>query len=65
MDFTAIDSALNTYQSYGSTSSVPAAVSMKMLEVSMDQSQTTADAMVQMMENSVYPHLGGNIDVSV
>lgn len=65
MDFATIDLALGSLQSYDSISSIPAAVSMKMLDVSMDQSQEMGDAMVKMMENSVYPYLGGNIDVSV
>lgn len=65
MDFATIDSALGSLRNYDSISSIPAAVSMKMLDMSMDQSQEMGDTMVKMMENSVYPYLGGNIDVSV
>ena len=44
--------------------------STKVLSMSLDQMEETGDAMVEMMnrsmmENSVNPNLGGNIDIMV
>lgn len=65
MDFGNVNNALGFVQSYEASARIPAAVSLKMLDNSMEQSQEMGDAVVKMMEQSVYPHLGGNIDVSV
>jgi len=61
MNFGTIDSALSAVQA----SAVPSAVSIAMLDNSMEQSETMGASMVKMMEHSVNPHIGGNIDVSV
>lgn len=61
MDFGTIDSALSAVQG----SAVPSAISVKMLDNTMEQSEDMGASMVKMMEMSVNPHIGGNIDVSV
>ena len=40
-------------------------VSIKMLDNAIDLNNTMAQGTIKMMENSVTPYLGGNIDVSV
>ena len=40
-------------------------VGMKMLDKTLDTSASMNDSIIRMMENSVTPYLGGNIDVSV
>ena len=40
-------------------------VGIAVLSMSMDTVETLGDEMVKMMEQSVNPHIGGNIDVSV
>lgn len=47
------------------TSSLTQSVSMKMLDNALDMNATMSDGITRMMENSVYPNLGGNIDISV
>lgn len=54
-------SAINTSE----PSSLMESVSVKMLDKSLDASVSMNDSMIRMMENSVTPYLGGNIDVSV
>ena len=46
-------------------SSLMESVGVKMLDKSLDASVSMNDSMILMMENSVTPYLGGNIDVSV
>jgi hypothetical protein len=41
------------------------AVSLKMLGNTLDTNEALSEGLTKMMENSVYPNLGGNIDVSV
>jgi hypothetical protein len=65
MDIMNVSSALSAVQLADSTSSVTGAVSMKMLDNALDMNQTMNDSMVKMMENSVTPYLGGNIDTYV
>ncbi len=40
-------------------------VSTAMLAKSLDTVETTGANMVQMMEQSVAPHIGGNIDIRI
>lgn len=54
-------SAINTSE----PSSLMEFVGVKMLDKSLDASVSMNDSMIRMMENSVTPYLGGNIDVSV
>ena len=46
-------------------SSLMESVGVKMLDKSLDASVSMNDSMIRMMENSVTPYLGGNIDASV
>lgn len=54
-------SAINTSE----PSSLMESVGMKMLDKTLDTSASMNDSIIRMMENSVTPYLGGNIDVSV
>ncbi|MEY8392354.1 putative motility protein [Lachnospiraceae bacterium] len=40
-------------------------ISVLMLGKQLDQAEIMGDSMIKLMEQSVTPHLGGNIDVSV
>ena len=64
MDITNVSSALSALQ-FSDTSSLTQSVSMKMLDNALDMNATMSDGITRMMENSVYPNLGGNIDISV
>ncbi len=39
------------------------AVSLSVAKMSMDSAKNVATDMVKMMESSVQPHLGGNLDI--
>jgi hypothetical protein len=65
MDIMNVSSALSAVQQSDSTSTLTGSVSMKMLDNALDMNQTMNDSMVKMMENSVTPYLGGNIDMYV
>jgi hypothetical protein len=65
MDIMNVSSALSAVQLSDSTNTVTGAVSMKMLDNALDMNQTMNDSMVKMMENSVTPYLGSNIDMYV
>lgn len=65
-----LNAALSTVTGYDSTSSVSSAslaytVGVEMLGKSMEASEAMSEGMVKMMENSVTPNLGGNIDINV
>lgn len=70
MDITGVSSALSILSSYniGSSSgisSLPEMVSVAMLDKTMELNQQLNTEMIQAMEHSVTPHLGGNIDLYV
>ena len=70
MDFSIVDAALGTMTAYDATSSVGTsslayAVGIEILSQSLDMTQILGASMIQMMERSVTPELGGNIDVYV
>lgn len=70
MDFSMIDAALGTMTGYDATSSVSTsslayAVGTEILSQSLNMTQVMGTSMIQMMERSVTPELGGNIDVYV
>jgi hypothetical protein len=67
MDIAAVSSALSAVQSYGaySTGSVPQAASVKMLDNAMEISEAMNAQLISMMEQSVNPNLGGNIDIRI
>jgi len=67
MDIAAVSSALSAVGSYGISSigSVPQVASMEMLGKAMETNETMGAQMIKMMEQSVMPNLGGNIDIRV
>lgn len=70
MDFSLVDSALSIMNAYDATSSVSTAslayaVGTKLLSQSLDTTEVMGQAMIQMMERSVTPELGGNIDLYI
>lgn len=64
MDIANISSALSAVNA-SDPGSLASAVSLKMLDNSLDTNAALSENLTKMMENSVYPNLGGNIDVSV
>ena len=67
MDIAAVSSALSAVQSYGpyATGSVAQAVSVEMLDQAMEMNEAMNSQLISMMEQSVNPNLGGNIDIRV
>ena len=67
MDIAAVSSALSAVQSYGPymTGNVSQVASVKMLDQTMEMSEAMNTQLIRMMEQSVNPNLGGNIDVRV
>ncbi len=69
MEMSNVSSALSALSAYGSASSVNGslanAVSISMLKDSMELNETLNTQMVKMMEASVTPYLGSNIDTYV
>ena len=59
-----VNSALSAINA-SEPSSLMESVGVKILDKSLDASVSMNDSMIRMMENSVTPYLGGNIDVSV
>ncbi|MEE1008513.1 MAG: YjfB family protein [Agathobacter sp.] len=62
MDLCNLDSALNAVSSYDSLNSLSAVASLKMLDNALELNDSMSQEMVKMMENSVTPHIGSNID---
>ena len=70
MDIGSITPALDTLSAYDADSSVSLvslayAVSTELLSQQLDMTQEMGAAMIQMMERSVTPELGGTIDVYI
>ena len=69
MDFSTVDMALDTLSAYDTSSvsqgSLAYAVGTAVLGQSLDLTQEMGASMVQMMERSVTPELGGSIDVYI
>ena len=67
MDFSTVDMALDTLSAYDVSSvsqgSLAYAVGTSVLGQSLDLTQAMGASMVQMMERSVTPELGGSIDI--
>lgn len=63
MEITNVIPALHDVQA-SAPSSMQERVSIKMLDNAMDLDAVMSQGMVKMMENSVTPHLGGNIDIN-
>lgn len=64
MDIANVSSALSALQ-ISDTSSLTQSVSIKMLDNALDMNAAMSCGITKMMGNSVYPNLGGNIDISV
>ena len=62
MDVTALN---NIALSQISPSTSPSYISVAILGKQLDVTQKLGDTMIQAMERSVNPHIGGNIDISV
>lgn len=62
MDVTALN---NIALSQISPSTSPSDISVAILGKQLDVTQKLGDTMIQAMERSVNPHIGGNIDLSV
>lgn len=58
MDIAALSMAMSQQQ-------VMTEVSMGVLKMSMDTSETMGDGMVKMMESSVTPNLGQSVDITL
>lgn len=69
MDFSTVDMALGTLSAYDASSvsqgSLAYAVDTAVLGQSLDLTQEMGASMVQMMERSVTPELGGSIDIYI
>lgn len=53
------------YSTMNAQNEVMAAVSVNVLKQTLDMQEMMGAEMVQMMEQSVNPHLGGNVDILV
>lgn len=67
MEIAAVSSALSAVNSYAPTQmgSVAQAVSVEMLDQAMDMNEAMNSQLISLMEQSVNPHIGGNIDFRV
>lgn len=67
MDIAAVSSALSAVNSYAPTSmgSVAQTVSVEMLDQAMDLSEAMNSQLITLMEQSVTPHLGANVDFRI
>jgi hypothetical protein len=64
MDITGVGAAINAAYNT-SVNSRNTQIGIAMLGKSLDTTEQMGGQMIKMMENSVTPYLGGNIDVSV
>jgi len=67
MDIAAVSSALSAVSSYPASSmgTVAQTVSVEMLDQAMEMNEAMNSQLISLMEQSVTPNLGGNIDVRV
>lgn len=63
MEIANVSSALSAV-SASNPGTMAESVSLKMLDKTLDANASLSAGLTKMMENSVYPNLGGNIDVS-
>lgn len=56
LDIAALASSMKTY-------GLAQQISVAVTKLGMNVAEQTSDAIVQMMEQSVNPHLGGNLDI--
>jgi len=64
MDITNVSSALSAVDT-ASMGSLAQTVSIKMLDQTMELSEAMNHQLVSLMEQSVTPHLGGNLDILI
>lgn len=64
MDISLINSALDSVQANSPTSTM-GQVSIAMLDKSMEVNDAMSQSMIQMIERSVNPAVGGNFDMSI
>lgn len=67
MEIAAVSSALSAVNTYAPSSigSVAQTVSVEMLDQTMEMNEAMNSQLISLMENSVTPHIGGNIDLRV
>jgi hypothetical protein len=67
MEIAPVSSALSAVSSYAPSSigSVAQVVSVEMLDQTMEMSEAMNSQLISLMEQSVTPHLGGNIDLRI
>lgn len=67
MDIAAVSSALSAVNSYAPTSigSVAQTVSVEMLDQAMDMNEAMNAQLISLIEKSVTPNLGANIDLRI
>lgn len=65
MDIMNVGSALSAVNDITNPASLMSAVSIEMLDNTLEANDALNASMIKMMENSVSPHLGGNIDLSI
>lgn len=67
MDISTVSSALSAVHSYAPSSigSIAQTVSVEMLDQAMEMNEAMNSQLISLMEQSVTPHLGGNIDLRV
>ena len=67
MEIAAVSSALSALSAYGpfATGTLGEAISIKMLDQTMEMSEAMNAQLVQAMEQSVTPNLGANIDIRI
>ena len=64
MEIGSVTSALSAL-SLSEAGTLSSQTSLAMLDKALETSQSLNDGLAKMMERSVYPNLGGNIDISV
>ncbi len=65
MEIAGVSSALSAVNASSPNQPVQSAVSMKMLDNTIELNEQLNKSMVQMMERSVNPAVGGHIDISL
>lgn len=69
MDITSLDASLSVLSGYDaasvSTGSLAYTVGLSMLDMNMELMETMNQQLLHAMEQSVTPHLGGNIDLYI
>ena len=65
MEIGAVSSALSAVSNTSSPTSIQGVASLKMLDNAIELNEQLGQGMVQMMERSVNPNIGGNFDMSV